>query len=393
MIRTNYDLLSDISIFSEETKDDFIVISRNLINLLYADESPEFRKKISVVCRKKECFLKELKTTDSISHYICNPEEISEKISVSRIIARKAHVISEKIFSMRSVSEITGNRNELRSDDMTIIGSIDDMTVIGTIFVFICLAIAWIVFIRQQNTTCREAVDYLTDAIERNPENRIWCEKVLNTIGKKKWGSGKNEWSWEFGLQNSKLLEAEQKMAIGYFDSCTPPFDYRWIAPSKGDSFDSKTMETSGEHLPYVYQLLCRGIIVNKTPVLKGWVLCATKDFLTMEKIGDQSLTEYCRSENHESFEKRNIEFTEDYCHAMHFFFKEELSKLLEQFCQYDERYRKTAYSVGDKYYDDSMDSEEISIPEHAVVTKIIRQGLYRNNELIIKPLVSVKEE
>jgi len=384
MLKVNESLFDDISVFFQGiTQKEYepVSIAQVIVCTIYIDDASDSRQQVAKECTRytqKTSFLNEFKDARVIFN-ILNPVDFLGGFFSCPYKFEDGLRITEKILSCSSLSEIYNLKHNLRSDDMTII---------GIVFLLICLAAAWHFFLRRQNSSVIKAERFLRSAMTVDPRNASWCKKIIQTFG----ASG---WDWYWGLSHANLSRQEQSLMTDYFlSNHFSDMTVERFSPDKGMAFDATTMEADEEELPFVYDAVVAGLKIDGKIAMKSIVSCSTSDFLTVDGVNDQKLTDYCRNEDPEAFKSRKIRFTPAFCDAMSICFKENLQDLIQKICatSYDKNLKMTEVNVGSEFDIRSMDAEELTIPENAVVARILCQGLMRGNEVIVKPKVSIME-
>ena len=384
MLKVNESLFDDISVFFQGiTQKEYepISIAQVIVCTIYIDDASDIRQQVAKECTRytqKISFLNEFKDARVIFN-ILNPVDFLGGFFSCPYNFEDGLRITGKILSCSSFSEIYNLKHNLRSDDMTII---------GIVFLLICLAAAWYFFLRRQNSSVIKAENVLRSAMTADSRNASWCKKIIQTFGA-------NNWDWYWGVSHANLSPQEQSLMTDYFlSNQVSDLTVEKFTSCKGTTFDARTMKADGEELPFVYDLVVAGLKIDGKIATKCIVSCSTADFLTVDGVNDQKLTDYCRNEDPEAFKSRGIQFTPTFCDAMSICFKESLQDLIQKICatSYDKSLKMTDVNVGSEFDIRSMDAEELTIPENAVVAKVLCQGLRRGNEIIVKPRVSIME-
>lgn len=385
MLKANENLLDDINVFFQGTTQREhapVLIAQVIVCTIFIGETSDIRKQVAKECTRhtqKIGFLNEFCDAKVILN-ILNPNDFLRGFFSCPYNSEDGLRITEKILSCSSLSEISNLKHNLRSDDMTII---------DIVFLLICLAAAWHFFLRRQNnSSVIKAERFLRSAMTVDPRNASWCKKIIQTFG----ASG---WDWYWGLSHANLSRQEQSLMTDYFlSNHFSDMTVERFSPDKGMAFDATTMKADEEELPFVYDAVVAGLKIDGKIAMKSIVSCSTSDFLTVDGVNDQKLTDYCRNEDPEAFKSRKIRFTPAFCDAMSICFKENLQDLIQKISatSYDKNLKMTEVNVGSEFDIRSMDAEELTIPENAVVARILCQGLMRGNEVIVKPKVSIME-
>ena len=382
MLKTNDNLINDSCIFFHQDSclTQSIIVAQSILNTLYIDAPYEMRKQIAKECydNAKRCMLKEYTFID-LAEAMCNLESYLDKNFNFLQYSPEVIEMTEKILSFSSFSELNEQKDNLRSENMTII---------GIVFTLIVLAVMWHFFIRSRNETLIKAEKLLQRAILSNSQNRSWCNKIIKTFCEK-------NWNWSTGISKAALSSDEQNAFIEYFLSNGTTLNVRKLTADRGESFNATTMKSKGETLPFVYKTLEPGIIIDDNVVVKCTVSTASADFITVEQIADEKLLNYCKNADFDSFNLKKITFSLNFCDAMPIVFKDSLQDLLCKICSAscDKSLVQTNILPGESFDMNTMEAEELNIPERAVVATVIFQGLMRDNKLILKPRVTVKGE
>ena len=382
MLKTNDNLINDSCIFFHQDSclTQSIIVAQSILNTLYIDAPYEMRKQIAKECydNAKRCMLKEYTFID-LAEAMCNLESYLDKNFNFLQYSPEVIEMTEKILSFSSFSELNEQKDNLRSENMTII---------GIVFTLIVLAVMWHFFIRSRNETLIKAEKLLQRAILSNSQNRSWCNKIIKTFCEK-------NWNWSTGISKAALSSDEQNALIEYFLSNGTTLNVKKLAATRGELFNAATMKSKGETLPFVYKTLEPGIIIDDNVVVKCTVSTASADFITVEQIADEKLLNYCKNADLDSFNLKKITFSLNFCDAMPIVFKDSLQDLLCKICSAscDKSLVQTNILPGESFDMNTMEAEELNIPERAVVATVIFQGLMRDNKLILKPRVTVKGE
>ena len=379
MLKVNENLINDSCVFFQSNpKTESMIVAQSIFNTLYIDTPAEIRKQIANICdANAELCMLERYTFVDFAEAICDIEAYWNRYFNYLPYSSEVVEAAQKILSVSSISKLNEQKNNLRSENMTII---------GIVFILIVLAVTWHFFIRSKNKTLTQAEKFLREAMSSNPRNYLWCKKIIKTFGEK-------NWNWTKGISKAGLSPDERNTFITYLLSHGSMLNVRKLTANRGDSFNDTDMMSQGEVLPIVYETLEPGIIIDDIVVVKCIVSTATADFITVEQVADEKLLNYCKNADPDSFSHRKITFNLNFCDAMPIVFKDSLPELLYKICaaSFDKSLVQTNILPGTSFDMNIMEAEDLNIPERAVVATVIFQGLMRDNKLVLKPRVTVK--